>query len=160
MLNTHDVAFEHIPKFDGHVITGRVFTPTTNAPLPDIKSYLSVPGYPVRFFISGSDAEGNVRFDVRDYYGQNEIVLQADISDQRLFRIEGNNPFSEKFTGVPLPGFHLPSSTEPWLKKYNIGMQVQNTYAAEKLSRFEVPNVDTLAFYGVPFKKYWLDDFV
>jgi hypothetical protein len=39
-------------------------------------------------------------------------------------------------------------------------MQVQNTYSAEKLSRFDVPDVDTLAFYGVPYKKYWLDDYV
>lgn len=160
LLNTRDFAFEHVPEFDGHVITGKVFTPTNNAPLVDIKSYLSVPGNPVRFYISGSDPEGNVRFDVRDYYGHNEIVLQADINDARLFRIEGNNPFSEKYTGLQLPGYHLSNSTEPWLKQHSLGMQVQNTYAAEKLSRFDIPNVDTLAFYGVPFKKYWLDDYV
>lgn len=160
LLNTRDVAFEHIAEYDGHVITGKIFTPANNAPLPDIKSYLSVPGYPIRFFISGSDADGNVRFDVRDYYGQNEIVLQADIKDQRLFRIEGNNPFSERYLSTVLAPFQLPASSEPWLKQQSLGMQVQNTYAAEKLSRFDVPDVDTLAFYGVPFKKYWLDDYV
>jgi hypothetical protein len=160
LLSTRDFAFENILEFDGHVITGKVFTPTNNAPLPDIKSFLSVPGYPIRLFISGSDAEGNVRFDVRDYYGQNEIVLQADITDARLFRIEGNNPFSERYTGITLPEFTLPPAAEPWLKQHNLGMQVQNSYAGEKLSRFDLPDVDTLAFYGVPFKKYWLDDYV
>lgn len=160
LLNTRDFAFEHIAEFDGHVITGKIFTPTNNAPLPDIKSYLSIPGYPIRFFVSGSDGDGNVRFDVRDYYGPNEIILQADITDQRLFRIEGNNPFSERYTGVALPAFNLSNTSEASLKQHSLGMQVQNTYAAEKLSRFDVPDVDTLAFYGVPYKKYWLDDYV
>jgi hypothetical protein len=160
LLNTRDFAFEHVPEFDGHVITGKIFTPTNNAPLPDIKSYLSVPGYPIRFFVSGSDGDGMVRFDVRDYYGQGEIVLQADITDQRLFRIEGNNPFSERFTGIALPPYNVSAATQSWLKQHNLGMQVQNTYAGEKLSRFEIPDVDTLAFYGVPYKKYWLDEFV
>jgi hypothetical protein len=160
LLNTRDFAFEHVPEFDGHVITGKIFTPTNNAPLPDIKSYLSVPGYPIRFFVSGSDGDGIVRFDVRDYYGQGEIVLQADITDQRLFRIEGNNPFSERFTGIALPPYNVSAATQSWLKQHNLGMQVQNTYAGEKLSRFEIPDVDTLAFYGVPYKKYWLDEFV
>lgn len=160
LLNTRDVAFEYVPEFDGHVITGKIFTPTNNAPLPDIKSYLSVPGYPIRFFVSGSDGDGIVRFDVRDYYGQGEIVLQADITDQRLFRIEGNNPFSERFTGISLPPYNVSAATQSWLKQHNLGMQVQNTYAGEKLSRFDIPDVDTLAFYGVPYKKYWLDDYV
>ncbi len=160
LLNTRDFAFEHVPEFDGHVIHGKLFTPTNNAPIPDVKSYLSVPGYPIRFFVSGSDGEGIVRFDVRDYYGQGEIVLQADIKDQRLYRIEGLNPFSEKYTGIALPPYRLNGSVEPWLKQHNLGMQVQNTYSSEKLSRFEVPNVDTLAFYGIPYKKYWLDDYV
>jgi hypothetical protein len=160
LLNTRDFAFEHVPEFDGHVITGKIFTPANNAPLPDIKSYLSVPGYPIRFFVSGSDGDGIVRFDVRDYYGQGEIVLQADITDQRLFRIEGNNPFSERFTGIALPPYNVSAATQSWLKQHNLGMQVQNTYAGEKLSRFEIPDVDTLAFYGVPYKKYWLDEFV
>lgn len=159
LLNTRDIAFEHVPEFDGHVISGKIFTPTNNEPIPDIKSFLSVPGYPVRCFISTSDGYGNFRFDVRDYYGPGEIVLQADINDARLFRLEGNNPFSEKFTTVALPPLKLSPSMEALLRQYNLGMQVQNTYAGEKLSRFELPDIDTLAFYGIPYKKYFLDDY-
>jgi hypothetical protein len=48
---------------------------------------------------------------------------------------------------------------EALLRQYNLGMQVQNTYAGEKLSRFELPDIDTLAFYGIPYKKYFLDDY-
>jgi hypothetical protein len=160
LLNTRNFVFEYVPEYDGHVIMGKIFTPTNNAPIVDVKSYLSVPGYPTRVFVSGSDAEGMVRFDVRDYYGQNEIVLQAEINDARLFRIEGINPFSEKYTATPLPPYRPSERMESWLQQHSLGMQVQNTYVAEKLSQFDIPHVDTLAFYGIPYKKYWLDDYV
>ena len=38
-------------------------------------------------------------------------------------------------------------------------MQVLNTYDAAKLSRFAIPLIDTLPFYGKPYKKYLLDDY-
>lgn len=160
LLVTKDITFEYAPEFDGHIISGRIVSGDNAKPLTDVRSFLSVPGHPVQFYSTASDADGIVRFDVRNYFGRNDVVLQADVRNLLNYRIESLNPFHERYASITLPPLQLSNHLASRLREHHVQMQVHNTYDAEKISRFTVPEVDTVAFYGIPSRKYWLDDYV
>jgi hypothetical protein len=105
-----------------------------------------------------SDKEGNIRFDVRDYYGQNEVILQAIAKDSG-YQFDIANPFSNTFSTRPVASFTIPETVQRSLADHSVSMQVQNTYNSEKLSQFDVPVIDTVPFYGKPYSRYVLDDY-
>jgi hypothetical protein len=151
-------AFEYTPEFDGHIITCQVKHNTGNANIVPEDAWLSIPGIQLQFYNSRINKDGKVYFDVRDYYGQNEIIVQTDAPDSN-YRVDVLNPFSEKYSDWQLPAFTLPPVAQQNLNEQSIGMQVLNTYEGSKLSRFAVSAIDTVPFYGKPFKTYLLDDY-
>lgn len=158
VLSDKRPVFEYAPEFDGHIITCQVKS-NTGAILPyPMDTYLSIPGIQLQFYNTKTSQEGKMFFDVRDYYGQNEIIVQSDVADSN-YRVEVINPFSEKYSDQALPGFILPATSQAALNEQSIGMQVLNTYDPGKLSRFAVPAIDTFPFYGKPYKVYKLDDY-
>jgi hypothetical protein len=158
VLNDKNTAFEYAPEFDGHIITCQVKHNISTTTVGEIDAWLSIPGIQLQFYNAKTNNEGKIHFDVRDYYGQNEIIVQTDAPDSN-YRVDVLNPFSEKYNDRPLPAFVLPKVSQQALNEQSIGMQVLNTYDASQLSRFAIPAIDTLPFYGKPFKKYKLDDY-
>jgi hypothetical protein len=158
VLNDKPVAFEYVPEFDGHIISCKVTNNITEKPADSISAWLSIPGIQLQFYNATTNNNGKASFDVRDYYGQNEIIIQTNAPDSN-YRVDVLNPFSEKYTNHPLPAFVLQPATQAELSEHNISMQVLNTYEAGKLSQFAIPAIDTVPFYGKPFKKYSLDDY-
>lgn len=153
-------AFEFIPEFDGHIVHANIIHNSNNLGIPNVKAHLSVPGSQIQFYTSTSDAKGQLAFDIREYFGQNEVIVQAENQADSNYHIDILNPFSEKFANTQLPQFKLSENFQRSLNDYSVGMQVQNTYTGERLSRFAVPDVDTVPFYGKPFSRYMLDDYV
>lgn len=158
VLNDNRQAFEYAPEFDGHIITGQVKHNTNAVAQGAIDAFLSIPGIQLQFYNTRTNKEGRFYFDVRDYYGQNEIIVQTDGPDSN-YRVDILNPFSEKYNDQTLPAFSLPSASQYTLNEQSIGMQVHNTYEQDKLSRFAVPAIDTFPFYGKPYRVYKLDDY-
>ncbi|WP_205508595.1 hypothetical protein [Longitalea arenae] len=158
VFNDNRPAFEYAPEFDGHIISCQLKHATGPAPISEMSAWLSIPGVQLQFYNCKFNESGKAYFDVRDYYGQNEIIIQTDAADSN-FRVDVLNPFSEKYSDVPLPPFSLPASKQNTLNEQSVGMQVVNTYAADKLSRFALPDIDTMPFYGNPYKVYNLDDY-
>ena len=159
VLNDNRPTFEYAPEFDGHIITCQI-KHNTDASLADrMDAWLSIPGIQLQFYNSKTNKDGKLYFDVRDYYGQNEIIVQTDAPDSN-YRVDVLNPFAEKYSDWRLPAFALPTVAQQSLNEQSIGMQVLNTYDAGKLSHFAVPAIDTFPFYGKPFKIYKLDDYV
>lgn len=150
--------FNYMPEYDGHVINARLVNQADESPLAGIGAYLSVPGTQVHFYNSKSNAQGSVSFDVRNYYGQNEIILQTDGTVSN-YRIDVQNPFSETYSQHPLPKFRLWEKDRDVINEHSIGMQVINAYDAPRLSQFALPVIDTMPFYGKGSKKYRLDDY-
>jgi hypothetical protein len=160
VFNDKRPVFEYVPEFDGHIISCQF---RNNEPTiistSIIDAWLSIPGIQLQFYNSKVNDKGKIHFDVRDYYGQNEIIIQTDNPDSNA-HVEVLNPFSEKYSDAPLPAFSLPVVAQISLNEQSIGMQVLNTYEAGKLSQFAVPAIDTTPFYGVPTNVYKLDDYV
>jgi hypothetical protein len=159
ILNDDRPAFEYAPEFDGHIITCQVKHNTGTEAQNNIEAFLSIPGVQLQFYNTKTNKEGKIYFDVRDYYGQNEIIVQTDAPDSN-YRLDVLNPFSEKYSDQQLPAFVLPAASQYALNEQSIGMQVHNTYDPGKLSRFAIPAIDTFPFYGKPYKVYKLDDYV
>jgi hypothetical protein len=158
ILNDNRQAFEYAPEFDGHIISCQLKQTAGIDSTTGMNAWLSIPGVQLQFYNSKINAAGKAYFDVRDYYGQNEIIIQTDAVDSS-YRVDVLNPFSEKYSELPLPPFSLPAAKQNTLNEQSIGMQVVNTYDANKISRFAVPDIDTMPFYGKPLNVYKLDDY-
>jgi hypothetical protein len=70
------------------------------------------------------------------------------------------SPFSEQYTKGPLRPLILTDSQRNLLTRHSIAVQTQNIYTGDSLSRFRLPIVDTLPFYGRADYTYRLDEFV
>lgn len=160
ILSNDKTTFAYIPELDGHIITGKVTDIHTGLPAKDIQTFLSIPGTTSKLFTSKSDDSGRVKYNVQDYYGGGEIIVQTDTQKDSSYRIEIFSPFSEAYAITPLPPFQLSKNQQTALPNYSVDMQVQNIYAKDSLAKFTVPALDTIPFYGHANYTYKLDDYV
>jgi hypothetical protein len=152
--------FDFIPEYKGHFITGKVINEITNQPAADIPVYLSVPGRRVQLRVCISDSKGLVHFEMKDFYGPNQIVLQTNSQVDSIYRVEIFSPFSEKTSDKKVSEFVSSNMPNDALADRNIHMEVQNTYHQDKLMQIEKHDVDSLPFYFYPTKTYALSDYV
>ena len=160
ILNNNQPAFSYVPEFNGHMIRGKITSASTKSNLENIKSFLSVPGTRTQFRTSVSDEHGHVQYEMKHFYGDGEIIIQTDKSQDSLTRVEIENPFFTKYSDNPLPSFSMPGQHADPLLQQNIAVQVQNIYSGDKLKQMALPNIDTSTFYGKPDESYTLDNFV
>ena len=148
-------------EYNGHLVTAKLTEEQTGAPAGSVRAFLSIPGSALKLFASRSDSAGFVQFDVKNFYGAGEAVVQTDTEEDSTYRISMLNPYIEKYSARQLPPFLMPpGAMDSLLEDYSIGMQVQNIYAAEKIKQFLSPDLkDTLPFYGRPSTSYALDDY-
>ena len=151
--------FEYVPEYNGPIILGHVINSKTGKPANNIESYLSVPGFQTAFSPSVSDTEGRVKFELKFFYASSEIILQPGARADSTYRIDITDPFSNNFSGTPVPLFTLQQNTSKSLLQQSISMQVQNIYSGKNLKHFLAPVMDTTAFYITPDAKYMLDNY-
>lgn len=151
--------FSFLPEYSGHIINARIVNTITGKPAKNIVTYLGVPGKRVQLYTSASDSAGNIRYYTKDFFGQNELVVQTNNQVDSTCRIDIANPFSEQYLKIPLPGFNFNNQSKAALKEHSLGIQVLNIYSGSNIRRFYDPVVDSSAFYGKPYKTYKLDDY-
>lgn len=145
-----------IPEYNRLLVQGMVTNPASGAPVPGVLTYLTPPGKPVRLYASRSNAAGQIRFELEDYYGPKSMILQTNPPDS-VYNLTIANPFSEIRSSTRLPEFSLPESQTDLLVNRSVAMQVQSTYNGERVSQYRLPTVDSTAFYGIPSESYLLD---
>jgi hypothetical protein len=148
-------------EYNGHLVTAKITAAQTGEPATSIPAFLSIPGSTLKLFAAKSDSAGLVQFDVKDYYGAGEAVVQTNTEADSSYRVAILNPYIEKYSTRQLPPFSMSLKTvDSLLEEYSIGMQVQNIYAAEKIKQFLAPDLkDTFPFFGRPSFSYALDDY-
>ncbi|GAB3333540.1 Plug domain-containing protein [Larkinella ripae] len=149
---------EYVPEVNGHFVRGKLVHGATGQPGRGLSAYLSVPGKHILLYGSRSDSEGRVQFEMKEFFGPKDLVIQLNPRDS-IFRAELQNPFLERYSASRLPVFDFPASLQSPLLARSVPMQVQNAYYRENLVRYHLPQVDSVAFYGTPDEKYRLDDF-
>lgn len=151
---------EFLPETEGHIINGRVIDKRNGQPAENITTYLSVPAEKSLFTSTVSGKNGAARFNIKNFYGGNEIVVQTNTSTDSTYRIDIGNPFSEKYANRQTPVFSLSEKQSALLQAHSLQSQVSNAYFTEKQQRFLFPQaIDTTPFYAVPDKRYYLDDY-
>lgn len=154
------VVKKFLPEIDGHIITGTVTHKTTGLPAANINAYLSVAGKPFRFNYATSNTTGHIQFDVTNFYGTNEIVLQTNTGADGNYRVDIATPFSDQFSTTSFNRFLLNENDRTELTNRSVATQVQQVYATSNAQRFYNEGLnDTAAFYGKGFKTYLLDDY-
>ena len=149
-----------IPEIEGHIISGKLVNKKTGQPFAGGMAYLSVLGEKPLFKSMTSDQLGVLRFNMHNFYGSNEIVVQTNPLVDSINRIDINNPFSEKFSTKKIPPFEIDSQNGELLLKHSVEAQVMNGYHATQQQQFLFPKyMDTLPFYGKADKIYYLDDY-
>ncbi|MBF9255326.1 hypothetical protein I2I11_18660 [Pontibacter sp. 172403-2] len=159
ILQKQRSAYTYVPEYDGHFIKGKVTVAATGTPAPHITAYLAAPSRLIRTYNSTSDANGHIRFEVKDFYGPKEIVVQSDFRKDSIYHFEIFNPFSEKYAQQQFSPFSLPESLRQELTDRHLALQVQNTYSGKYQALFRAPATDSIAFYGKPDATYLLDDY-
>ena len=159
VLQNKKPSFTYIPEYSGHIITGKITDEATNKPVPGILVYLSVPGRRVQLKGCLSDSAGLVHFDMKDFLGSNQIVLQTNTGIDNRYHIEIFSPFSEEFTGNSIPSFYVSENDRDDLEAANLHSSVENVYHENELQKLQTLLIDTLPFYDKPYKTYLLDDY-
>jgi hypothetical protein len=152
-------AFKYIPENSGHIITGKITSEATNKPVSGLLIYLSVPGRRVQLKGCISDSNGLVHFDMKDFFGAGQIVMQTGKGGDSLYHLEILTPFSEDFSNDRLPAFYVSENESDDLQKENFHLQVENAYHENDLQKLKPLLIDTLAFYQKPYKTFLLDDY-
>jgi len=153
-------SFEYPLEYNGSIISGKMIDTRTGGPAQKmILSYLSVPGTRTQFSVARSDDYGHVQYELRDFYGSQELIVQTSPADSP-FRVDISNPFSEEYARSPLAPYTLPPGFSSLVTDRNIATQVLNRYGGLRLKQFRVPIADTGAFFYRPDFSYLLDNYV
>lgn len=157
VLSDKKPAFEFIPEYEGHLIPGKIVDKHTGLPGANIPGYLSAPGKRYQFANTFSNSKGEVLFNMKDFIGGDQIVVQTNNTKDSGYQVEIMNPFSEKYSTKNLPPFRLTASYESLLLNHSINSQVQTNYIADSTNRFIYPFADTNHFFSPVEKTYYLD---
>ena len=159
VLQNKSPAFTFLPEFNGPIITAKITNQLTNKTDKDVITYLAIPGKRVQLYTSVSDSLGRLIFNMKNFYGQGEIVVQTNTLVDTNYHIDILNPFSEQYANISLPRLALAPGLETTIENKNLDIQVQNIYNGTKLRQFYEPDVDSSGFFGKPYKTYVLDNY-
>jgi hypothetical protein len=159
VLNKESAAYSFLPEYNGHLVTGKVTHKSTGAPAPGIVTYLGSPGKHIRFYNARSDANGAIQFEVKDFFGEKDIVVQSNFTKDSTYHFEINSPFSDKYSGNKVTAFDLSETLQSELTLRHVQTQVKQAYFGDYTNLFKSAGVDSIAFYGKPSESYLLDDY-
>ncbi len=151
--------FEFVPEYTGHIIKGKITDSATGVPAHGVAVYLSSPGTNLQFRTALSDSNGLIRFDMKDFYTNGELILHSRYRKDSLLNIEISNPFYGKYSDRVGSRFSQTEISPGVLMNHHVAQQVENQYTGNRLNRFKIPDMDTIPFYGKPDVSYLLDDY-
>src|SRR6185369_13118722 len=82
-----------LPEINGHIITGKLTSLQPGASVEGIQTYLSAPGTRPQFQTSAADKEGRVKFEMKNFYNNGELIVQTNNEMDSLYRISIDPPF-------------------------------------------------------------------
>jgi hypothetical protein len=147
---------EFIPEYEGHLVAGKLTDNKSGLPVENIPAYFSVREKQFFFNTASSNKEGKLYLNMHDFYGNEEIIVQTKNEKNNTYRIELDNPFSNKFSGNSNPSINYSGESDNSLLSHSISTQVQNAYYYDKSRNFYSPYSDSLVFYGPPDHTYLL----
>jgi hypothetical protein len=160
ILKTDKPVFEFLPEANGPIVSARVIDKRTGQPPTPVIGYLSVPGQHFKLATALSQTDGNLYFNLDNFYGARTLIAQTNPRTDSNCRIEIPSPWSDRFASFPLPQVHYSLSWSNQLLQRTIDAQAENAYLTARKHQFSPSPEDTVAFYGTADLRYNLDDYV
>lgn len=148
-----------VPEYRGHLVFGSLVDLDSGKAATNIPAYLSIPGKNFVLRTTKSNRKGEIKFELKDFYGPNKMIVQTNTRVDSLYKLSINNPFSEKFVDTQLPLLDISEKNADQLITRSMGMQFENAYNDEQRGRITTIMRDTIPFYGQPDEDYILDDY-
>lgn len=152
--------FKFLPELSGHILTGKIVHSKSGLNGANINSFLIVPSTETKFYTSQSDKEGNVKFDLKNFYNEGEIIWQTNssIDSNYTFKISSSFiTFHSENIASNFSKLDINPATLTNRYKYS---QIQTSYSSRKNRPFMPISNDSTAFYGKPDFTYLLDNYV
>lgn len=149
---------KYFPEINRHIVTARMTDTRDGKVIPGREAYLSVTGKGFGFYTAKTDAEGIARFEVKDLYGNKQMIAQPGAEEDSMFKVEILKPFADEPVTNKYSLYPLSENLSTSLLQRSLSMQVQNIYVADSMRAFINPDIsDTLPFYAKPEIGYELD---
>lgn len=145
-----------LPEYRGHLVQGFVKT-LDGQPAPGILTYLAAPGKAVRVYSSRSKEDGEVLFEMQNFKGTSEVVVQNNITTDSIYEISIANPFSKDPASLTSRPFLLQPSALNSLLERSVAMQAQDIFFDHRTA--PLLSTDSSSFFGEADETYYLDDF-
>ncbi|MEO8820454.1 MAG: hypothetical protein ABI267_01175 [Ginsengibacter sp.] len=152
-------SFAYMPENQGPIITGKITDEATGQPAANVLVYLSIPGRRVQLYGCMSNEEGLVHFNMENFYGASQIVLQTNTKEDSIYHLQIFSPFSEQYAVANIPVLTVSEENTDNLEASNLHMEIENAYHQNSLEKLQPLMIDTLPFYQKPFKTYLLDNY-
>jgi len=159
ILQNKTPGFSFLPEYNGPIISAKLTNQLSGKPEKDIITYLAIPGKRVQMYAATSDSLGRLTFNMKDFFGPGEIVVQNNTTIDTIYHIDILNPFSEQYAKIALPPLADINDAQADVQHLGFNLQVQSIYNGEKMRQFYDDGIDSSAFYGAPYKTYLLDNY-
>lgn len=151
--------FKFLPEVRGHIVTGSITKGQEKG--GGVFAYLGSPGKIIRAYGSWSTPDGDVRFEIKDFFGPRRIIIQTRTDSADRYNIKVRDPFSPRMKSEKLPSWNVSKERKTQLLSRSIAMQVQDIFYYERFgSRTVLPRIDSSAFYGHADATYYLEDYM
>ncbi|QNE39757.1 hypothetical protein F1C16_09415 [Hymenobacter sp. NBH84] len=149
----------YAPELHGPLVRGTVFTRGTNAPRGQVPVYLASPGKAGRLYNDVSRPDGTILFELKDFYGPRELVVQPNNEVDSAYYVTLQSPYSSAY--LPTTAFALTrlGISENVLTQRYLQRQLLTAYYPDRQIRTQYPLPDTATFYGHPDYSYRLDEY-
>jgi hypothetical protein len=147
-----------IPEYRGHLIRGIVLD-ASGKPAPGISTYLSSPGKNIQLYTARSKSNGEVQYEMKDFWGPKKIIVQPNIELDSAIQIKVHSPYADVYASRNLGPLKLPAKFSKNLLTRSIAMQVQDIYYRDHWEKFSLTSIDSTAFYGKASETYFLEDY-
>jgi len=145
-------------EYAGHIVTA-IVKDEAGTPKANVIGYASSPSKIIRLNVNRSNGKGEVLFDMKNFFGSRQLILQTNTKTDSLYHIEVKDPFSLQFSTEKIAPFHLSSSFEKNILSRSVGMQVQDVYSKNENNKTVKSTIDSISFYGKADETYLLDDY-
>jgi len=159
VINPVETDKKYVPEVRGHLIQGEITHKESGLPGENINAYLSVTGKHPRFYVSRSDAQGRIKFEFQDSYGDTNIVIGTNQLLDSAYAFEIRDAFSQQYR--PFVNYELDIDlphTTPLIDR-SIDMQAMNIYREANINTYTSEDADTALFFTKGDKHYLLDDY-
>jgi hypothetical protein len=149
----------YIPELRGEIISGVVFSKTSNQPMPNKEVSLTIPGKDYVFKIAKTNSNGRFFFSVPEGYNAEKSIVQLNETPSEATNFNLVLDKKDFDLGKKRASFlKLGTELKNWLQERSVQMQIENAYYDAKKDSI-LKNEMNLPFYNNLGTVFLLDDY-